>query len=82
MLASLGPPYVYNYDVTNETSLIAAAEQASRLRFASFVPAGHTLEAASAAACASLIQHDGLCACANAMPTRRETRLRAVKCEL
>ena len=63
-LASLGPPYVYNFDIRNESSLVAAAEQAVRLRFASFVPWAHRLETAVAAVCANLMQHDALCVCA------------------
>ena len=64
-LASLGPPYVYNFDPENATSLIAVAESACRLRFASYVPFAHRLETAAAAAC-SMMQHDALCACAMA----------------
>ena len=63
ILAGVGAPYVYNYDVDQPESLVAAAERATRVRFASFVPQQHRLETAIASACANFIDHDAPCAC-------------------
>ena len=63
ILAGVGAPYVYSYDVDQPESLVAAAERATRVRFASFVPQQHRLETAIASACANFIDHDAPCAC-------------------
>ena len=65
-LATLGQPYVYNYDPGNASTLVAAAESAYRHRFASFVPFAHRLEAAAAYVCSALIESESLCTCAHA----------------
>ena len=68
VLATLGPPYVYNYQRHDLRDLADAAEAATRHRFASFVPFAHRIETSAAAACANLIQYDAPCACAEERP--------------
>lgn len=63
ILARLGAPYVYNYDIDDPRSLVAAAERATHYRFASFVPHAHRIETTLGAACANLVDHDAPCAC-------------------
>ena len=65
-LATLGQPYVYNYDPGNVSTLVAAAESAYRHRFGSFVPFAHRIEGAAAHVCSALIESESLCTCAQA----------------
>ena len=65
-LASLGQPYVYDYDPDDVKTVLAAAERAVRVRFASFVPATHRVGAVAATVCANLIESSSLCDCAKA----------------
>lgn len=69
-IADLGAPYVYNYDIDDASSLVAAAESAWRRRFASYVPPQHRIEAVASSACALLLQDDAPCHCAAARAAR------------
>jgi hypothetical protein len=64
-IAMLGAPYVYNYDISDPSTLITVAERAVRFRFPSFVPSTFRVEGVASLVCAGLLETDAPCTCQN-----------------
>ena len=62
-ISMLGAPYVYNYDITDATALITAAERAVKYRFSSYVPSDFRIEGVASFVCAGLLESDAPCSC-------------------
>ena len=65
VLSSIGPPYVYKYDIQNASSLLLAAELSFEYRFSSFIPSAHRVESALGTLCSNLLHNDAPCICAS-----------------
>ena len=76
-LAALGAPYVYNVDLRNATSVLAAARRAHARRFASFVPADYSKATVVERVCRSILEDVGPCTCARRSRLRRRLALHA-----
>ncbi|KAJ1631867.1 hypothetical protein T492DRAFT_1143716 [Pavlovales sp. CCMP2436] len=64
-ISRLGPPYVFNVELSNTSSVIEAAELSARQRFDPYVPAEHTYEATVSRMC-QWLSNEQSCACARA----------------
>ena len=60
-MAFLGPPYVYTVDLQDPNAVLAAAENAHRHRFTSFVPWQYTMEAVEQQLCRSVMEWNAPC---------------------
>ncbi|KAJ1640517.1 hypothetical protein T492DRAFT_928483 [Pavlovales sp. CCMP2436] len=64
-ISRLGPPYVFNVELSNISSVIEAAELSARQWFDTYVPAEHTYEATVSRMC-QWLSNEQSCACARA----------------
>eukprot|EP01065_Artemidia_motanka_P036549 TRINITY_DN4449_c0_g1_i1.p1 TRINITY_DN4449_c0_g1~~TRINITY_DN4449_c0_g1_i1.p1 ORF type:complete len:564 (+),score=105.78 TRINITY_DN4449_c0_g1_i1:279-1970(+) len=61
-LAHVGPPHVYNVDLSDTASVVEAAEQSYRRRFASHIPDDYTLRQLQNRLCRVMADSASLCA--------------------